>query len=167
MAEKIKVTFLGTGGMIPTEKRSTASAIITSIRSDFEEGRVPENVKLGEMRYTWEEQRKSSDDHRIAPHAIAAYHGTAEHFLGEEGNDVPFRMNPFIIPSQNFVNLYNLISNNLLVYDSTIGNKGGTRKPYQAERANILARGIANLGLKGAMQNPRRLTELPSFNWGK
>jgi len=152
---------------VPVERNKVANAIITSVRPDFYEGEIPENVKFAQTRFTYRDQRRSSDISIIAPQAIAAYHGIANQYL-EEGNRVPHRANPFIIPTQNLVDLYKRIGSNLLIYDPTIRNgKGGVRKPHQAEASNLIAQGISYLGIRESMQNPRNLSSLPQFNWDR
>lgn len=86
------------------------------------------------MRRKYFEQQESSSYIPVVAHAIAAYHKIVSHEWANSKNIIPLQMNPFAIPTQKTVDVYQRIQNNVLVRTK----EGVLRKPNQAESEIML-----------------------------
>ncbi len=151
---------------VPIIDNQRKRAICWSLDTNFERGEEPRH-KTFNIRYRFEHDREGSDVKVFYPHEIAGYLAIAKHYAAKEGNRVPWDMNPFAKPSQKLVDFYKRITNNVVIYDPTLGKSGGTRKIHIAEECLLLGRAVRALGHdKTLFWNPERDPKtLADYDW--
>ncbi len=126
-----------------TNKRKNPKAIIWGLKAEYT--LMPEH-KFWTFGYTRENERKNSYSIMVQPQEIAAYIKAAGEYWKNERNDIPMRMNPFPLPSEEQAEFYRKLNNNVIVYDSTLNSKKKLRKLHLDEKSIMLARQISILG---------------------
>ena len=85
--------------------------------------------KQYKIRYTYERSKETSQVFNICAHEIAGYLKLIEQFYNDEKNMIPLQMCQFAIPTQETVNFYKRLNNNLLIRDNQLTSKDKLRKP--------------------------------------
>lgn len=147
---------------IPVENTPERKAIVWSFKANYENGESGHS--LYNIRYTWENDRESSDILTIYPHEIAADFKVMKFFF-EKHRYTPFEMNPFLTVSKEGVEYYKRLCNNLLIYDPTLTSEEKTRKLHLDEKCILLARSIGVLGPEKVMWNYSRDGKLQDYDW--
>jgi len=91
-------------------------------------------AKRFNIRYRYSDDKESSGILNICAHEIAGYLHLVEQIWEEEKNIVPLQMSQFAIPTQETVNFYLKLENNVLVKDLNLVVKDKLRKPNRAEK---------------------------------
>lgn len=153
---------------VPIDGVTERRAVVWSLNSEYEQGRAPAHITLGNIRYTYKDEREGSDIFTFYPQDIAAYIATIKHF-NEKHNLTPAEMSPLALISKRGVNFYKRLCNNTLVFDPTItGRKDHLRKPNLAEKSILLARATGVLGHDEIMfWDPSRDGKLKDYFSGK
>jgi hypothetical protein len=86
------------------------------------------------IRYRYSDDKESSGVVNICAHEIAAYLQLVQQAMQEGKNLIPLQMSQFAIPSQESVDYYLKLCNNVLVKDESLESKDQLRKPNRAER---------------------------------
>jgi len=86
------------------------------------------------IRYRYFSDKESSGIVNICAHDIAGDLQLIEQELNKKKNIIPLQMCQFAIPTQETVNYYLKLENNLLIYDENLKNKNKLRKPNRAEK---------------------------------
>jgi len=90
-------------------------------------------AKRFNIRYRYSDDKESSGIVNMCAHEIAAYLATVDHFWEERMNVIPLQMSQFVIPSQEMVDYYLRLRNNVLVRDESLKSKDKLRKPDRAD----------------------------------
>lgn len=147
---------------VPTEGTTERRAVIWSLKSSFE---VDPEHSLWNMRYTWEQDRETSDRFTFYPHDIAAYLSIAKNYW-KNHNITPMEMNPFALLSQEGAEFYKRLCNNVLIVDPTVKAKEKLRKLHVAEKSILLGRAIGQFGHDDfAFWDPERDGKLRDYDW--
>lgn len=120
---------------VPVEDSKFKNTIIWSLTSSYVGDAAKDS--LFDIAFNYASSNKSSEAHRFYPREIAAYWAIASQYFGH-GNKAPFEMNPFPFPTDQAVNLYVRLLNNVLVYDPQIDSKDHLRQLSVAEQSIIL-----------------------------
>lgn len=86
------------------------------------------------IRYRYSDDKESSGVVNICAHEIAAYLQLIQQEIQENKNLIPLQMSQFAIPTQETVNYYLRLGDNLLVNDESLESKDQLRKPNRAEK---------------------------------
>jgi hypothetical protein len=129
-------------------------AVALGLKTEYENGGEPEHKKYN-IRYTWQNEKESSDVFTFYPHEIAAYIAVMKHYL-EEQNPTPFEMNPFLLVSRKEADFYDRLCNNVVAFDPSLSSKDKLRKLHIDEKSILIARSIGVLGPEEAMWNLSR-----------
>ncbi len=132
----------------PVEGSTERRAVAWSVISDSSQEDVPHRIY--DIRYTYEDAREGSDIFRFYPHDIAAYYSVIKHFA-KEHNWTPLEMSPIALPSRKTSEFYNLLNNNVLVFDPTLDSKDQLRKLHIDEKSIMIARMIGVYGHDATM----------------
>lgn len=147
---------------VPVQGTTERRAVIWSLASDFQI--YPEHSKWN-IRYTWRDDRESSDRFTFYPHDIAAYIAIAGNYW-KQHNLTPMEMNPFMIVSRKGAEFYKKLGNNILVFDPTAGGNEHLRKPHIAEKSILIARAVGIFGHDEiAYWSPERDGKLRDYDW--
>jgi len=98
------------------------------------------------IRYRYTDDKEASGIVNICAHEIVGYLGIIDYCWNEEKNIVPLQMCQFAIPSQETVNYYLKLENNVLVKDKTLKSKDKLRKMNRAEKEIALWNLVKNFG---------------------
>lgn len=91
-------------------------------------------AKRFNIRYRYSDDKESSGIFNICAHEIAGYLKLIEQEWEDNKNIIPLQMSQFAIPSQETVNYYLKLENNVLVRDENLIRKDKLRKPNRAEK---------------------------------
>ncbi len=86
------------------------------------------------IRYKYNEDKESSGVVNICAHEIASYLELIQQEWNKKKNMIPVQMCQFAVPTQETVNYYSKLENNVLIYDEKLKNKNKLRKPNRAEK---------------------------------
>ncbi|MEK6935814.1 MAG: hypothetical protein AABW67_03430 [Nanoarchaeota archaeon] len=86
------------------------------------------------IRYRYTDDKEASSIINICAHEIAGYIGVIDYYHENEKNIIPLQMCQFAIPSQETVNFYLNLENNVLVQDDSLKSKDKLRKINRAEK---------------------------------
>ncbi len=137
--ERYRINLLNVPLMHGKEKNS----IIWSLKSQYLEGKEPErSTFLHNLRYEWAQHTKSSDIFVFGPHETAAYFAIIHKYWKGLENTVPLEMNPFPLPSKDWARFYELLKNNVIIYDPTLRSKKKLRNLHLDEVCIMLSRSI-------------------------
>jgi len=79
--------------------------------------------KMFNIRYRYSDDKESSSIFNICAHEIAGYLGLVEQAWEEDKNIIPLQMSQFAIPTQETVDYYLKLGNNVLVKDENVKDK--------------------------------------------
>lgn len=148
---------------VPIHQNREKRAIIWSINAEYNSGK-PDH-EFWNIRYTPQDSIEDSNVVTLYPHAIASYLATIKH-CAQEGNLIPAQMNPFGLLSQEAVDFYKKLNNQVIVNDPTLRNgKGGARPLNITEKSILLARCIGTLKSENAFNNPSRDGKIADYSW--
>lgn len=140
---------------VPVVDSKERLAVVLSLKSDFYQEHKEFNI-----RYTYKDDRESSDIFTFYPQDIAAYIAVMKYF-SEKDNFTPFCMNPFILPSRKEAEFYNRLCNNVIVYDAS----GKDRKLHIAEKSILLGRFMNVFGYESSTFKKERDVRLSDYLW--
>lgn len=98
------------------------------------------------IRYKYSDDKEASGIVNICAHEIAGYLGIIYYYWDEEKNIIPLQMCQFAIPSQETVNYYLKLEDNILVKDKNLKSKDKLRKMNRAEKEIALWDLVKNFG---------------------
>lgn len=98
------------------------------------------------IRYRYTDDKEASGIVNICAHEIAGYLGIIDYYWNEGKNIIPLQMCQFAIPSQETVNYYLKLENNILVEDKNLKSKDKLRKMNRAEKEITLWSLVQSLG---------------------
>ena len=98
------------------------------------------------IRYRYSDDKESSGIVNICAHDIAGYLQLIEQELNKNKNIIPLQMCQFAIPTQQTVDYYLRLENNVLIYDGNLKNKNKLRKLNRAEKEIGLWALVKSLG---------------------
>ena len=124
---------------IPIVDSPEKYAISSNIGSDHSCG-----AKRFNIRYRYSDDKESSGIFNICAHEIAGYLGLVEQTWEEDKNIIPLQMSQFAIPTQETVDYYLRLGNNVLVEDPN--SKDKLRKLNRAEKEIALWALVQGLG---------------------
>jgi len=116
-------------------------AIVPNIGSDHSCG-----TKRFNIRYRYADDKENSGVINLCAHEIAAYFQLVQQELERNKNVIPLQMCPFAIPTQQTVDFYLNLENNVLVRDSSLKSKDKLRKPRVEEKEIALWALVKELG---------------------
>ncbi len=123
-------------------------------------------AKRFNIRYRYTDDKESSGIVNICAHEIAAYLKVIDHYWNEK-NIIPLQMCQFAIPSQETVDFYLRLMNNVLVRDNSLQGKDKLRKPDRGDREIVLWSWVDNLGHDRTFYSKRsRDGDIAGYNWG-
>jgi hypothetical protein len=147
---------------VPVEGSTERRAVTWSLCSDFG-GNVPAH-KLYNIRYTWPDERKTSDVFTFYPQDIAAYLAVIEYYL--PANLTPLEMTPLALPSRMAADFYVKLCNNVLIRDQTLCSEDKLRKPGFVEKSILISRLIGQKKSYEVMYaDGARDGKLRDYNW--
>ncbi len=91
-------------------------------------------AKRFNIRYKYSDSKEGSGILNICAHEVASYLATIEHFWNNEKNMIPLQMSQIAIPSQETVDFYLRLGNNVLVRDGDLKIRDKLRKMNRAEK---------------------------------
>jgi hypothetical protein len=98
------------------------------------------------IRYKYSDDKESSGIVNLCAHEIAGYLELIQKTWEEDKNMVPLQMCQFAIPTQETVDYYLRLENNVLVEDPRLKSKDKLRKPNRAEKEIALWGLVQGLG---------------------
>lgn len=98
-----------------------------------------------EIGYNLRDSNESYDYIFFCPHQISGYFALINHFL-EIGNNIPFEMNPFALPSLATARFNVALQNNVLLEDETVTGEMKLRKPKLADKEWLNWARVSSLG---------------------
>ncbi|HLD38324.1 MAG TPA: hypothetical protein VJA20_02695 [Candidatus Nanoarchaeia archaeon] len=124
------------------ERKNKFKLVSVPVKDSLEKYAVSLNIgsdhsclsKRFNIRYRYNDDKESSGIVNICAHEIAAYLELIQQELDKKKNIVPVQMCQFAIPTQETVNYYLKLENNVLIYDKNLKNKNKLRKPNRAEK---------------------------------
>jgi len=117
------------------------------------------------IRYRYTDDKESSGIINVCAHEIAAYLGVIEHYWGKK-NMIPIQMCQYAIPSQEAVNYYLRLGNNVLVKDESLKSKDKLRKMNRAEKEIALWALVKELGHDRTFYSKKsRDGDVADYNW--
>jgi len=120
------------------------------------------------IRYRYSDDKEGSEVVNICAHEIAGHLGVVDHYVNNEKNLVPLQMSQFAIPSQETVDYYLKLANNVLVRDNSLKSKSQLRKLNRAEKEIALWSLVRKLGHDRTFYSKaRRDGNLVEYDWGK
>lgn len=155
-------------GAVPIVDSPQKFALAWSLRSNFLEARSSGHETFGTIRYKARADPEQSEAVFVYPQTMTAHLAVARHFM-QHDNTTPWDMSPFPKASQEAVDFYRKVLNNVLVKDERLKTpKHKLRRPYVAERSALLAKLI---GLKGThetffwLAGGQRDPPIPQYDW--
>ena len=122
-------------------------------------------AKRFNIRYRYTDDKESSGIFNICAHEIAAYLKVIDYYWGEK-NIIPLQMCQFAIPSQETVDFYLRLMNNVLVRDNSLQSKDKLRKPDRGDREIGLWDWVDNLGHDRTFYSKKsRDGDVADYNW--
>lgn len=137
---KIQLKFIS----VPVVDSSEKYAISLNLGSDHSC-----SAKRFNIRYRYTDDKEGSGIVNMCAHEIAAYLKIIEYFWNEKKNLIPLQMCQFAIPTQETVDYYLKLGNNVLIRDPELKSKSQLRKLNRAEKE------IALWDLVGALGHDR------------
>jgi len=122
-------------------------------------------AKRFNIRYRYTDDKESSGIVNICAHEIAAYLKVIDHYWDEK-NIIPLQMCQFAIPSQETVDFYLRLMNNVLVKDHSLQSKDKLRKPDRGDREIALWSWGDDLGYNRTFYSKKsRDGDVADYNW--
>lgn len=119
------------------------------------------------IRYRYSDDKESSGIVNICAHEIAGYLQLAQDEISEKKNLIPLQMCQFAIPSQETVNYYLKLENNVLVRDESLECKDKLRKLNRAEKEIALWALVEEYGHDRTFYAGRSKDgNVRDYNWG-
>lgn len=119
------------------------------------------------IRYRYSDDKESSAIVNICAHEIAGYLQLIQDEINEKKNLVPLMMCQFAIPSQETVDYYLKLENNVLVRDESLEVKDKLRKLNRAEKEIALWALVENYGHDRTFYAGRSKDgNVRDYNWG-
>jgi len=119
------------------------------------------------IRYRFSDDKEGSGIVNICAHEIAGYFAIIDYYINNKKNLVPLQMSQFAIPSQETVDFYLKLGNNVLVKDQILKTKDKLRKPNRAEKEIALWSFVKKLGYDRTFYSKgSRDGNLVDYNWG-
>jgi len=119
------------------------------------------------IRYKYSDDKEGSGIVNMCAHEIAGYLGLVDFYLNERKNLIPLQMSQFAIPTQETVNHYLKLENNVLVKDNSLKSKDQLRKPNRAEKEIALWNLVKKLGHDRTFYSKgSRDGNLADYDWG-
>ena len=136
------------------EKRNKFKLFPVPIKDSLEKYAISLNIgsdhscpsKRFNIRYKYSDDKESSGIINICAHEIAAYLELIQQEWDAKKNMIPVQMCQFAIPTQQTVDYYLKLGNNILIYDNNLKNKNKLRKPNRAEKEIGLWALVKSLG---------------------
>lgn len=123
-------------------------------------------AKRFNIRYRYTDDKESSGIVNICAHEIAAYLKVIDYYWGEK-NIIPLQMCQFAVPSQETVDFYLRLMNNVLVKDHSLQSKDKLRKPGRGDREIALWSWVDDLGYDRTFYSKKsRDGDVADYNWG-
>ena len=123
-------------------------------------------AKRFNIRYTYTDDKESSGIVNICAHEIAAYLKIIDYYWNEK-NIIPLQMCQFAIPSQETVDFYLRLGNNVLVKDNSLKSKDKLRKPDRGDREIALWSKVDNARHDRTFYSKKsRDGDVSDYNWG-
>lgn len=146
---------------VPVRDNKEKHAISLNIGSDHS---CPS--KRFNIRYRYSDDKESSGIVNVCAHEIAAYLGVIEHFWDEQKNVVPLQMCQYAIPTQQTVDYYLRLENNVLVKDKSLKGENKFRKMNRAEKEIALWALVKELGHDATFYAKKsRDKDVAEYNW--
>jgi len=118
------------------------------------------------IRYKYTDDKEASGIVNLCAHEIAGYLGVIDYYWNEEKNIIPLQMCQFAIPSQETVDFYLRLGNNVLVKDRHLKTKDKLRKINRAEKEIALWSLVQNLGHDKTFYSKKsRDGDVADYNW--
>ncbi len=146
---------------VPVIDSSEKHIVSLNIGSDHSCG-----AKRFSIRYKYTDDKESSGIINICAHEIAAYLKIIDYYWNEK-NIIPLQMCQFAIPSQETVDFYLRLRNNILVKDNSLQSKDKLRKPDRGDREIALWGWVDSMGHDNTFYSKRsRDGDIADYNWG-
>lgn len=139
---------------VPVCDNSNKFVIANSILTDHACG-----DKRFDIRYKNFYDKESSRVFRFCAHEIAGYLATMDHYVKTGKNFVPLEMNPFALPTQETVDFYKKLANNVLI---KTGSDSTPRKLNDVEREILLWGLVSRLGHDKTFYATKKMRD---YNW--
>ena len=118
------------------------------------------------IRYKYTDDKEASGIINVCAHEIAGYLKVIDYYLNEKKNMIPLQMCQFAIPSQEAVNYYLKLENNVLVEDRTLKSKDKLRKMNRAEKEIALWSLVKTFGHDKTFYSKKsRDGEVANYQW--
>lgn len=98
------------------------------------------------IRYRYSDDKEGSGIVNVCAHEVSGYLEIINHYLNNEKNLIPLQMSQIAIPSQDTVDYYLKLLNNVLVKDPSVKAKNQLRKMNRAEKEIALWGFVQKLG---------------------
>lgn len=123
-------------------------------------------AKRFNIRYRYSDDKENSGIFNICAHEIASYLELIQQEWEKKKNMIPVQMCQFAIPTQETVNYYLKLENNLLIYNENLKNKNKLRKPNRAEKEISLWALVKHLGYdKTFFSKKSRDGDVADYKW--
>lgn len=102
----------------------------------------------------------------LSPHCVAAIYEAQRVLSRRFGTMVPFDYSTIFVPSKEMVRFYQVLINNVLVYDPSHGSSDHLRTLSNNELSTLLFRKMVSIGPDRTLQSKDRDGKVRDYDWG-